>query len=142
MELNYGFILEKTGRKIKQTLQKRFVALGYDITVDQWVILNELYLQGTQNQVDLCERVFKDAPTITRMIELLVRKELVQREPCKDDRRKFRISLSKNGRALVEKLMPEVVTFRKQGWTGLNQTDIAQLKRITQKIFDNLEYAE
>jgi DNA-binding MarR family transcriptional regulator len=141
MDLNYGFILEKTGRKIKQTLQKRFVALGFDITVDQWVILNELYLQGTQNQVDLCERVFKDAPTVTRMIELLIKKELVQREPCKDDRRKFRISLSKTGRSMVERLMPEVVAFRRSGWNGLNQNDIVQLKRITQKIFDNLEYA-
>src|SRR5436190_7207239 len=114
MDLNYGFILEKTGKKIKQSLQKIFVALGFDVTVDQWVILNELYVHGTQNQVDLCERVFKDAPTVTRMIELLVRKEMVLREPCKDDRRKFRISLSKSGRSLVEKLLPEVVNFRKQ----------------------------
>jgi DNA-binding MarR family transcriptional regulator len=141
MELNYGFILEKTGKKIKQSLQKRFVERGFDITVDQWVILNELYLHGTQNQVDLCERVFKDAPTVTRMIELLVKKELILREPCPNDRRKFRISLSRQGRSLVQQLLPEVVAFRKTGWNGLTQNDIAQLKRITQKIFDNLEYA-
>ena len=141
MDLNYGFIFEKTGKKIKQSLQRRFAAMGYDITVDQWVILHELFVHGTQNQVDLCERVFKDAPTVTRMIELLIRKGLILREPCTDDRRKYRISLSKSGRVLVDKLLPEVIEFRKLGWTGLNQTDITQLKRITQKIFDNLEYA-
>lgn len=142
MELNYGFILEKTGKKIKQSLQKRFLEKGFDITVDQWVILQELYLQGTQNQVDLGMRVFKDAPTVTRMIELLVKKDMILREPCKEDRRKFRISLSKQGKVLVEKLMPEVIAFRRCGWNGLTQQDITHLKRITQKIVDNLEYAE
>lgn len=142
MELNYGFILEKTGKKIKQSLQKRFADLGFDVTVDQWVVLNELHLHGTQNQVDLCARVFKDAPTVTRMIELLIKKEWILREPCREDRRKFRISLSKQGKALVQQLLPEVVAFRRSGWNGLTQSDITQLKRITQKIFDNLEYAE
>jgi DNA-binding MarR family transcriptional regulator len=141
MELNYGFILEKTGKKIKQSLQKRFAEKGFDITVDQWVILHELYVHGTQNQVDLCALVFKDAPTVTRMIELLVKKEMIMREPCREDRRKFRISLSKRGKTLVQQLLPEVVEFRKYGWNGLTQNDITHLKRITQKIFDNLEYA-
>ena len=55
MNLNYGFILESTAKKIKLELQRKFNEIGADITVDQWVVLLELHQHSTQNQVDLCE---------------------------------------------------------------------------------------
>jgi DNA-binding MarR family transcriptional regulator len=138
MNFNYGFILESTAKKIKLELQRKFNVHGVDITVDQWVVLLELHQQGTQNQVALCEHCAKDAPTITRIIELLVKKELIIRESCKDDRRKFNISLSKKGKSLIQKLMPIVIEFRKQGWTHLTEKDIQHIERITKKIKENL----
>ena len=139
MDFNYGFTLESTAKKIKLALQRKFNEHDVDITVDQWVVLLELHQHGTQNQVELCERCCKDAPTITRIIELLVRKELIIRESCKEDRRRFNISLSKKGKALIQKLLPIVVTFRKQGWNNLNEKDISHIERITKKIQENLK---
>ena len=139
MNFNYGFILESTAKKIKLELQRKFIEHGVDITVDQWVVLLELHQHGTQNQVELCEGCCKDAPTITRIIELLVKKELIIREGCKEDRRKFNISLSKKGKALVQKLLPMVIDFRKQGWNDLTEKDIQHMERITQKVKDNLK---
>jgi DNA-binding MarR family transcriptional regulator len=139
METNYGFILESTAKKIKLELQRKFNELNFDITVDQWIVLLELHKHGVQNQVELCERCFKDAPTITRIIELLVKKELIERAPCKNDRRKFNISLTKKGKQLIQKLLPSVVEFRKQGWNNLTEKDVQHLIRITNKITGNLE---
>lgn len=138
MTFNYGFILESTAKKIKLELQRKLNDIGVDITVDQWVILLELHQHGTQNQVELCERCCKDAPTITRIIELLIKKEMVLREECKEDRRKFNISLSKKGKALIQKLLPVVIEFRKQGWNNLTEKDVQHIERITKKIQDNL----
>jgi DNA-binding MarR family transcriptional regulator len=138
MNFNYGFILESTAKKIKLELQRKFNDIGVDITVDQWVVLLELQQHGTQNQVELCEKCAKDAPTITRIIELLIKKEMVLREECKEDRRKFNISLSKKGKALIQKLLPIVIEFRKQGWNNLTEKDIQHIERITKKIQDNL----
>ena len=139
MNFNYGFILESTAKKIKLELQRKFNEIGVDITVDQWVVLLELHQHSTQNQVELCERCAKDAPTITRIIELLVKKELILREECKTDRRKFNISLSKKGKNLIQKLLPVVVEFRKQGWNNLTEKDIAHIERNTRKIKENLK---
>jgi len=138
MNLNYGFILESTAKKIKLELQRKFNEIGADITVDQWVVLLELHQHNIQNQVDLCERCAKDAPTITRIIELLVKKELITREECREDRRKFNISLSKKGKALIQKLLPVVIEFRKKGWNNLTEKDIQHIERITRKIKENL----
>ncbi|MBP6661371.1 MAG: hypothetical protein KA174_11850, partial [Chitinophagales bacterium] len=57
---------------------------------------------------------------------------------CKEDRRKFNISLSKKGKALIQKLLPVVIEFRKQGWNNLTEKDIQHIERITKKIQDNL----
>lgn len=141
MNFNYGFILESTAKKIKLELQRKFNEHDVDITVDQWVVLLELYQRGTQNQVALCEHCAKDAPTITRIIELLVKKELIIREDCKEDRRRFNISLSKKGKTLIQKLLPVVIEFRKQGWNNLTEKDIAHIERITNKIKENLKSA-
>lgn len=138
MNFNYGFILESTAKKIKLELQRKFNEINADITVDQWVILLELYQHNTQNQVELCERCSKDAPTITRIIELLLKKELITREECKSDRRKFNISLSRKGKSLVQKLLPIVIEFRKKGWNNLTDKDIQHMERITKKIRENL----
>lgn len=138
MNFNYGFILESTAKKIKLELQRKFKEHEVDITVDQWVVLFELHQHGTQNQVSLCEHCAKDAPTITRIIELLVKKELIVREACTNDRRKYNISLSKKGKTLIQRLLPIVIEFRIQGWLNLNEKDIMHIERITKKIQDNL----
>ena len=139
MDTNYGFILESTAKKIKLELQRKFNENNFDITVDQWVVLLELHKHGVQNQVELCERSFKDAPTITRIVELLIRKGLIDRASCKNDRRKFNISLSKKGKQHIQKLLPVVVAFRKQGWNHLTDRDVQHLVRITNKININLK---
>lgn len=138
MNFNYGFVLESTAKKIKLSLQRKFNEIKVDITVDQWVVLLELHQHGIQNQVELCEHCTKDAPTITRIIELLVKKELVTRESCQIDRRRYNISLSKKGKVLVQKLLPLIIEFRKQGWNGLTEKDIIHIERITKKIQENL----
>jgi len=138
MNFNYGYILESTAKKIKLELQRKFNDIGVDITVDQWVVLLELHTHGTQNQVELCEHCSKDAPTITRIVELLLKKELITRDNCAEDRRKFNISLSKKGKLLVQRLLPTIVEFRKQGWLGLTDKDIEHIERITKKIQNNL----
>ena len=88
--------------------------------------------------MSLCEHCAKDAPTITRIIELLVKKELIVREACTNDRRKYNISLSKKGKTLIQRLLPIVIEFRIQGWLNLNEKDIMHIERITKKIQDNL----
>lgn len=140
MEMTYGYLIEKTGRKIKQELQKEINRLNFDITVDQWVLLFELYQHGNMVQVELAERTFKDAPTITRILEILHTKKLIYKEACKEDRRKFMIALTVEGKALVDEMHPHVEVFRKQGWKGLTIGDWEHLQRILQTIFNNFHH--
>lgn len=136
--LNYGFLLERTSKKLKQTLQRIFNDIEADLTVDQWVILYELHKHDSLSQNELGENTFKDAPTVTRIIDLLAKKNLVKRKMSKEDRRKYNIELTKKGCEKIDFLLPSVIEYRKLGWQGLNKSDLNTINEILNKVFDNL----
>ncbi len=137
-DLNYGFQLERTSKKLKQTLQKIFNEIGADITVDQWVIIYELRQHGLLSQNQLGENTYKDAPTVTRIIDLLAKKGLVKRKMSKEDRRKYMIDLTKKGNETIDKLLPYLLDYRKKGWKGLKKSDLITLKSILDKVCENM----
>ncbi len=136
--LNYGFLLERASKKLKQTLQKDFNKIGAIITVDQWVILYELHKFKSLSQNQLGEKTYKDAPTVTRILDLLAKKNLIKRKMSKEDRRKYLIELTKAGNETIDQLLPTVIDFRKKGWKGLSKTELSALNQILNKVFSNM----
>jgi DNA-binding MarR family transcriptional regulator len=134
----YSFLLDRTARRVKQFAQQRFKELNLQITVDQWLIMKHLHEQGPMKQNDLAELVFKDNPTLTRIIDLLVKKEFVIRRPNPDDRRSFLVDLTKEGKKKVETLLPKISDIRLQAWQGLTQKDFVHFKKVLNTIYENL----
>lgn len=135
----YSFLLDRTARRVKQYAQKRFKELGFNITVDQWLVLRHLYDNKNINQKELAELIFKDTPTLTRIIDLLCDKGLTKRELHPNDRRSYIVSLTSEGRQKVEQLKPKVKQVRLKAWEGLSERDFAQFKRILNAIYFNLK---
>lgn len=133
-----GFILERTAKRMKQFFQQQLAAAEAGITIDQWVILQLLGQQEGLSQLDIARATFKDAPTVTRIIDLLCRKGLARRVPDPVDRRRFNIQLTEEGRKKTEAVMPVIRTARRQAWQGLTDEDIARLTDILNTVFDNL----
>jgi len=136
--LNYGFLIERTGKKLKQTLQRIFNDIGADITVDQWVIMYELHEHDSLSQNQIGENTYKDAPTVTRIIDLLAKKGLVKRKMSSADRRKYFIELTGKGNKTIDALLPHVMEFRKRGWKSLRKADLETLNGILDKVFENM----
>lgn len=134
-----GITLEKTVKMMKLTFSRMLLLHPeLDVTVDQWVVLQLLCKHGKLSQQELCDLAFKDAPTMTRMIDLLVSKELVLRSPDKKDRRKFNIYLTKQGKQKYDLIVPIVQTFRNEAYAGIEKKELIALETTLNKIFDNL----
>lgn len=135
---SYSVLLDRTAKRVKQYAQRQFKELGFNITVDQWIVLKHLYEQEEMKQNALAERVFKDNPTLTRIIDLLCKKGLSVRTIHPSDRRSFVVSLTKTGVRKVEQLGPKVKAIRFKAWTGLSVRDFDQFKKILNTIYQNL----
>lgn len=72
----YSFILDRTARKVKQYAQATFTQQDFDITIDQWAVIKILYNADPMTQKELSEESSKDQPTLTRIIDLLIKKIL------------------------------------------------------------------
>ncbi len=132
-----GYYLERTNRMVKLEFHKLFKALDIDLTPEQWVILERLYYENGLSQNQLASDSFKNAPTISRIIDLLEDKGWVERKRFKDDRRRYKIYLNSAGHAIVERLNNQVETVRKKGWHDLSESDYETFTNILNRIFIN-----
>ena len=135
----YSLLLDRTARSVKQYAQRRFKDMGFNITVDQWLILRHLDTNNRLNQKDLAEMLYKDTPTLTRIIDLLCQKDLVERKVQPGDRRCFQVHLTPDGKALVDELKPKIKEVRLKAWEGLSEEDFGHFKRILNSINTNLQ---
>lgn len=135
---SYSLLLDRTARSVKQYAQKRFKELGFNITVDQWLILRQLYDNSGLNQKELAELVYKDTPTVTRIIDLLCEKGLTERKIQPEDRRCFQVQLTAKGKETVAQIKPRIKEVRLKAWEGLTENDFKDFQRILDTINMNL----
>ena len=134
----YSHLLDRTARRVKQYAQQQFNSQDFGITVDQWAVLKNLHNKNDLNQSELAEITGKDHPTLTRIIDLLCKKELVERRTHPTDRRSFTIHLTQKGDAKVAELSPRIGDIRRKAWENLSENDYQDLKRILNTIYSNL----
>ncbi len=134
----YSLLLDRTARRVKQYAQQQFKEMGFNLTVDQWLVLKNLYEHEEMKQNALAELIGKDNPTLTRIIDLLCKKGLTKRVLHPADRRSFIVTLTKEGTKKVEQLKPKIKNVRLKAWEGLSEKDFNQFKKILNTIYQNL----
>lgn len=133
-----GFVIERTAKRMKQACQHYLTEAGIDLTVDQWVLMHELHKTDGEGQNELARKTFKDAPTVTRIIDLLCKKGLTQRKTDPGDRRKFNVFLTDSGKKTIAQTIPVIQQFRRQAYSNLSNEELDVLNDILDRIFENL----
>ncbi|MEM7131233.1 MAG: MarR family transcriptional regulator [Chloroflexota bacterium] len=133
-----AYRIHRTARILRVHLNKTFHKLGLEISMEQWFILFRLYERAGQSQSDLADKDLNDHPNITRMIDALEKRTLVKRDADPEDRRRHLISLTEEGQALMEKMMPVIVEVRQQVFAGISQHDIDVMVATLDKIEANV----
>ncbi len=134
----YFFKIDTTIKKIRTALQRQFNDAGFDLTVDQWVVIDHLFRNPGISQNTLADMTTKDAPTVTRIIDLLAQKGLAERRLTDNDRRKFLVYLTEAGKAKYHEVLPIVSAMRRKGWGDLSEADYQHFIRIMDSIYQNV----
>ena len=134
-----SYLINLAAQRLKYELHQTFQAKGYDVTPEQWAVLNRLWEEDGLSQVELAERTFKDKPSTTRILNLLEKKKIVVRRRDAEDRRVMHVFLTKAGRDLKGKLIPCAEEVLAKGGQDLTRKEVLQMKQTLTKILDNLE---
>lgn len=138
-ELLSGFLLEKTAKLMKLHFSRTLANHpDIDITADQWIVLDILFHQSPVTQQSLAEMAMKDAPTVTRILDLLESKNYIARENFPGDRRKFNITLTRKGENMHRKVFPLAQTFRAECYQGLTADELRVFSQVLSKIQQQL----
>lgn len=131
-----GSYIDRTYKVVRQDLINRFKQAGVKLTPEQWVILSKLG-EGDMYQTDLANMSFRDKPTVSRIVDLLVKNKLVERVRDKTDGRKYHVRITPKGNNVIRKAKPAVEESRKLGWTNLSEEEYNTLISTLDKIFTN-----
>ncbi len=134
----YSVINGMASTAVARRLQKNFRKAGLDITIEQWTILYHLWKEDCLSQQELCNRTYRDKPSITRLIDNLERQKLLKRASHRKDRRINLVCLTDAGRALQETTLAIANQTMDEALTDVRKDDIETVKKVLQKVYDNL----
>ncbi|RMA56743.1 MarR family winged helix-turn-helix transcriptional regulator [Ulvibacter antarcticus] len=132
------FQIDKTSKVAKQYSQREFDRLGLEITVEQWILLKIVHESNDISQKELAEKSLRDPASITRTLDLLQKKELINRLPIPENRRQYSIDLSKKGVVFIKTNMPLVDAHRKKSIEGLSEKEQRNLNELLKRIQENM----
>lgn len=118
---------------------KRLKNAGYEVTADQWNVLFALWEEDGQFQKQLADKLMKDKPSITRILDSLANKNLISRLADATDRRKFKIVLTPPGRRAVIELLPTIAEANDYFSTVLTREELLTLRELLNKIYYALQ---
>jgi DNA-binding MarR family transcriptional regulator len=123
---------------LARRLQKNFKQEGVDITVEQWSVLYHLWKEDGLSQQELCNRSFRDKPSITRLVDNLEKQRLVKRVSSTSDRRMNMIFLTDLGRDLQNRTIALADQTLNEALDGVSSREIELCKGVLQRVYDNL----
>lgn len=133
------YTMDKSIRTYRNYAQKRLKEQGFKITIDQWLMLKAIMENPGIKQQELAEKVFKDSASVTRIIELLVKAEYLDRKANPQDRRKFDLKITKSGKKILEDVQILVLENRKNALNGIDENDMKTLHSLLKKITENCQ---
>lgn len=127
-----GYQIGLTAQLGRNRINRKLKPLG--IAVEQLTILAFLHKYPELSQNDLGKKVGKDKTTITRMLEALVKKGLIRKEPDRNDRRVFLSYLTQEGEEVLEAALPISKEVTEEYRRLLNDDEREHLLNALEKI--------
>jgi DNA-binding MarR family transcriptional regulator len=120
---------------VRERTDRPFDARG--ITGPQYNVLRILRGAGAEGlaRIEIARRMIARAPDLTRLIDRLVRRGLVERARSERDRRLSRARITRRGLALLDELEPGVIAVEREISKRLSADDAKTLSRLCERIY-------
>jgi len=131
--------LERMIRRVRdvqaEALDRELAA--FEINATQFMILATLVSGDANSASTLCRRVAYDPGAMTRMVDRLVRKGLIRRMACPDDRRMLYLEVTDEGKALYPDLQARAETVQRRFRRGFTESEVRQFEALLQRTLAN-----
>jgi DNA-binding MarR family transcriptional regulator len=131
------YTIDKAIKTYRQFAQRRLYESGLEITIDQWLVMQALTEKPGISQHEISEMVFKDAASVTRIIDLLIKKNYLERKLHDSDRRRYHLEITPGGRTLMKNIAKVVAQNRAIALHDVTQEELGIVKETLTAIINN-----
>ncbi len=132
-----GYLMKRAHSLMMDTMEPLFAEHGFSFV--QYVILSWLRDGIAVNPKDICAQYRHDSGALTRVIDNLAERGLLERVRRDRDRRKVELQLTPAGRDAIESLIPLVVDKLNLALTDFSETEVQELLRLLIKLNTSLQ---
>lgn len=137
----FGHYLDRTVKRIQLAYQKAFKEKNVNLTIEQWVFLQQIYELGDiASQRELTNLNFRTRATTSKMITNLVEKGYITKSLFEGDLKRYKLELTPHGRSMIETLLPFVKELRTLGYKDIDETDFQTFLNVLNQIWRNYEH--
>jgi DNA-binding MarR family transcriptional regulator len=133
------FRLNRLAAEVSNALSAEYQE-RYGLDIPEWRVLATLGFRNdacSAQYISDCTRTHKS--TISRAVTALMRQEIVERVANKDDRREYRLRLTRKGRALYEELIPRLLRKEQEIISCLTAQERKDFANLLGKIENSLD---
>lgn len=119
-----------------QSIEKQVIknVKTYDLNLTEFAVLELLYHKGDQPVQKIGQKILLASSSITYVVDKLEEKGYICRRACKEDRRVTYVSITEQGKELMDKIFPEHREELNKIMGGLNLEEkldlIEKLKKL------------
>lgn len=132
------FRLNRLGAEVSAALSSEYRE-RYGLDIPEWRVIATLGFRSeacSAQYIAQCTRTHKS--TISRAVTSLMERQLIERVENADDRREFRLAMTRRGTALYEELIPRLLRREQEILSCLSAQERKEFARLLGKIEDNL----
>jgi DNA-binding MarR family transcriptional regulator len=136
------FRLNRLATEVSHALSSEYQE-RYGLDIPEWRVLATLGFRNdacSAQYVSDCTRTHKS--TISRAVTALMRRKIIERVENLDDRREFRLRLTRKGRALYEELIPRLLHRERLILTCLSAKERKNFTALLGKIEKSLDLVQ
>ncbi len=139
IEETAGYLIYRVGRLLRYRASQFFSQRDIEISPEQWVLLLQVRERGQATMSDLVDKAVNDHPNVTRLVGGLVKMGYVERARNPSDRRSQLVSMTQAGEALVNVVLPDLLSEKAVFFEGLNQGEVTKIISLLKIVLGNLE---
>lgn len=133
-----GLHLDLVLRKIQDAYLRLFSSLEVDMTIEQWVILHQVYVLGDEaSQREIVQSNFRNRATISRVIGKLEKKGWITKSRFEGDLKRFKLELTQSGQEVINLVLPHGKELRKLAVKNIQKEDFETFLKILDQVGDN-----
>lgn len=136
------FQLNRLAAEVSSALSVEYAA-RYGLDIPEWRVLATLGFRHhacSAQYIAHCTRTHKS--TISRAVTSLMKQQIIERVENEDDRREFRLRLTRKGTTLYEELIPRLLRKEQEILSCLSMQERRDLARLLGKIEQSLELVQ